>query len=252
MRWECKVFDFTRIFVFMFIHLIAQFKFHTPSIMTSKLFSTQPAPCVPKRRYDIARVVSKAHSDQCDSNVVVQSTGRRFILESVAAISALSLIPAKAVFADDFKVSESGLKYLDLKEGSGQEPKPGSRCVVHWAGYTEGYQGKRFGNSSLKDEPYEFVLGKHTAIPAFEEAVAGMKVGGIRRIQILGIHPELGYPRDRSERFVSSESNIFKYRFGPQPNDLGGQRALDFVLDNPTLQPFNRDLLIDIKLLSVR
>ena len=28
---------------------------------------------------------------------------------------------------------------------------------------------------------------------------------------------------------------LFKYRYGPQPVDLGGQRALDFVLDNPTL-----------------
>ena len=218
----------------------------------SKLFSTQPASVVPKRPHDIARLIASSHRGQYDSNFMVKSTDRRFILESLASIGALTLIPAKAVLADDFKVSESGLKYLDLKEGSGQEPKPGSRCVVHWAGYTEGYQGKRFGNSSLKDEPFEFVLGKHTAIPAFEEAVAGMKVGGIRRIQIPGIHPELGYPRDRSERFVSSEPNIFKYRLGPQPNDLGGQRALDFVLDNPTLQPFNRDLLVDIKLLSVR
>jgi hypothetical protein len=41
-------------------------------------------------------------------------------------------------------------------------------------------------------------------------------------------------------------------RFGPQPAELGGQRALDFVLDNPTLQDFNRTLLLDIKLLSVR
>lgn len=41
-------------------------------------------------------------------------------------------------------------------------------------------------------------------------------------------------------------------RFGPQPAELGGQRALDFVLDNPTLQDFNRTLLFDIKLLNVR
>ncbi len=34
--------------------------------------------------------------------------------------------------------------------------------------------------------------------------------------------------------------------------DLGGQRALDFVLDNATLRDFNRTLLFDIKLLAVR
>ena len=41
-------------------------------------------------------------------------------------------------------------------------------------------------------------------------------------------------------------------RYGPQPAELGGQRALDFVLDNTTLRPFNRTLLFDIKLLAVR
>lgn len=74
-----------------------------------------------------------------------------------------------------------------------------------------------------------------------------MHVGGVRRIEIPGSHPELGYPLDRNQRFVSGH-----YRLGPQPADLGGQRALDFVLDNPTLQDFNRTLLFDIKLLSVR
>lgn len=43
-----------------------------------------------------------------------------------------------------------------------------------------------------------------------------------------------------------------RYRVGPQPAELGGQRALDFVLDNSTLQDFNRTLLFDIKLLAVR
>ena len=32
------------------------------------------------------------------------------------------------------------------------------------------------------------------------------------------------------------DMKIFKYRYGPQPVELGGQRALDFVLDNLTLQ----------------
>lgn len=59
-----------------------------------------------------------------------------------------------------------------------------------------------------------------------------------------------------SERFtdelLSPDLKIFRYRRGPQPAELGGQRALDFVLDNATLQPFNRTLLFDIKLLAAR
>lgn len=66
----------------------------------------------------------------------------------------------------------------------------------------------------------------------------------------------LAHFRDRKQRFTnenfSSEGKIYKYQLGPQPADLGGQRALDFVLDNDTLQDFNRTLLFDIKLLAVR
>lgn len=97
-------------------------------------------------------------------------------------------------------------------------------------------------------EPFSFVLGSQTVIPAFEEAVRGMKVGGVRRIEIDGSIPGISYPRSRSERFIQGN----QYRFGPQPPDLGSQRALDFVLDNPTLSDFNRTLLMDIRLLGVR
>ena len=51
---------------------------------------------------------------------------------------------------------------------------------------------------------------------------------------------------------ISCGKKGFKYRAGPQPADLGGQRALDFVMDNSTLQDFNRTLLFDVKLISVR
>ena len=33
---------------------------------------------------------------------------------------------------------------------------------------------------------------------------------------------------------------------------FSGQRALDFVLDNATLKPFNRTLLFDVRLDAVR
>lgn len=41
------------------------------------------------------------------------------------------------------------------------------------------------------------------AIAAFEEAVAGMRAGGVRRVEVVGDHPELSYPRDRSQRFTN-------------------------------------------------
>jgi FKBP-type peptidyl-prolyl cis-trans isomerase 2 len=128
--------------------------------------------------------------------------------------------------------------------------------VVHWSGYTSGYQAKRIDNTSTRDEPYEFVLGSGDTIDAFNEAVAGMRPGAIRRVEVPGEVPSLSYPINRKERFTDElfdkEGRVYRYRKGPQPAELGGQRALDFVLDNRTLQDFNRTLLFDIRLLSVR
>eukprot|EP00884_Botryococcus_braunii_P022786 jgi/Botrbrau1/9191/Bobra.0236s0020.1 len=171
------------------------------------------------------------------------------------SIGLTPLLLSDAATANDFITTPSGLKVLDIRLGTGESPREGDRVSVDWAGYTAGYQGKKIDNTSQRDDPFDFVLGAHQVIPAFEEAVQGMKAGGLRRIEVPGNHPELGYPRDRALRFVDDsllEGKIFKYRFGPQPADLGGQRALDFVLDNPTLQDFNRNLVFDIKLLAVR
>jgi len=51
------------------------------------------------------------------------------------------------------------------------------------------------------------------AIPAFEEGIATMRAGGIRRMEIPGEIPSLSYPRDRSQRFTNelvpnSEGNV--------------------------------------------
>ena len=181
--------------------------------------------------------------------------GRRAFLLLGGSLTVTFLEDANGylAFADSpppFVKTASGLLIQDLRQGQGRIPKAGDMIEIEWEGFTTGYQGKRFGNSSKSGVPFEFELGAGQAIPAIEEAVKGMSVGGIRRIEVRGERPELSYPRDRSKRFGNDK--VFTYTVGPQPTDLGGQRALDFVLDNPTLQDFNRTLLFDIKLTAVR
>ena len=150
-----------------------------------------------------------------------------------------SLAPGDVPFVQ----SPSGLRYADLRVGDGASPQPGQTVVVEWVGYTAGYQAKKIESTRETDQPFVFTLGKGQAIPAFEEAVSEMRVGGIRRVEIPGeLEETLAYSRDPSMR----------YTVGPEPTTFGGKRALDFVLDNRTLKDFNRTLLFDIRLSNIR
>lgn len=82
----------------------------------------------------------------------------------------------------------SGLYVLDVREGGGEEATIGDTVVVHYTGWLP--NGMKFDSSRDRAEPFTFVLGEGRVIPGWEEGVAGMKVGGQRR---LVIPPHLGY-----------------------------------------------------------
>jgi FKBP-type peptidyl-prolyl cis-trans isomerase FkpA len=84
--------------------------------------------------------------------------------------------------------TESGLYVLDVQEGEGEEAASGDTVVVHYTGWLP--NGMKFDSSRDRAEPFTFVLGEGRVIPGWEEGVAGMKVGGERR---LVIPPHLGY-----------------------------------------------------------
>jgi len=82
----------------------------------------------------------------------------------------------------------SGLKYWDLKKGTGAAAVKGKTVRVHYNGWLT--DGKEFDSSFDRGEPIEFVLGTGRVIKGWDEGVAGMKVGGKRQLRI---PPELAY-----------------------------------------------------------
>jgi FKBP-type peptidyl-prolyl cis-trans isomerase FkpA len=86
------------------------------------------------------------------------------------------------------KITDSGLKYEDLVEGDGEEAAAGQRVSVHYTGWL--LDGEKFDSSLDRNQPFDFSLGKGMVIQGWDEGVAGMKVGGKRR---LTIPPQLGY-----------------------------------------------------------
>lgn len=86
------------------------------------------------------------------------------------------------------KITDSGLKYEDLAEGEGNVAEAGQRVSVHYTGWLS--DGTQFDSSVSRNEPFQFSLGKGMVIRGWDEGVAGMKVGGKRK---LTIPPQLGY-----------------------------------------------------------
>jgi FKBP-type peptidyl-prolyl cis-trans isomerase FkpA len=86
----------------------------------------------------------------------------------------------------------SGLQYEDIVEGTGALAATGHYVAVHYTGwlYEEGRVGSKFDSSKDRGQPFQFPLGAGHVIRGWDEGVAGMKVGGTRK---LIIPPELGY-----------------------------------------------------------
>jgi FKBP-type peptidyl-prolyl cis-trans isomerase len=82
----------------------------------------------------------------------------------------------------------TGLRYQDLTVGQGKEAAAGKLVSVHYTGWLP--NGEKFDSSRDRNEPFGFTLGAGQVIAGWDEGVAGMKVGGRRK---LVIPPDLGY-----------------------------------------------------------
>jgi len=83
---------------------------------------------------------------------------------------------------------DSGLKYEELADGDGEEATAGKKVTVHYTGWLE--DGTKFDSSHDRNDPFQFSLGAGMVIRGWDEGVAGMKIGGKRK---LTIPSDLGY-----------------------------------------------------------
>ncbi|KAG1667571.1 hypothetical protein FOA52_014652 [Chlamydomonas sp. UWO 241] len=170
------------------------------------------------------------------------------LLDTVTPMSAISDkdYGKKRIQYPDFVATQSGLQYKDFRDGAGEGAKAGDTIVMDWDGYTIGYYGRPFEarnkpkGSSFTGENKDFirfVLGDGSMIPAVEEAILGMRAGGIRRIIV---PEELGYP--------SAPGSDWR-GVGPKPSTFAGDRALGFVLENRGM--IDKTLLIDVEVMKI-
>ena len=80
------------------------------------------------------------------------------------------------------------LEIEDREVGTGAEAVAGSTVHVHYTGTLT--DGSKFDSSVDRGQPFSFPLGQGRVIQGWEQGIAGMKVGGKRRLEI---PPALGY-----------------------------------------------------------
>jgi FKBP-type peptidyl-prolyl cis-trans isomerase len=86
------------------------------------------------------------------------------------------------------------LEIQQLREGNGAEAQPGQKVSVHYVGTLT--DGTKFDSSRDRNKPFQFTLGAGQVIQGWDQGVAGMKVGEVRKLTIPGhlAYGERGYP----------------------------------------------------------
>lgn len=132
----------------------------------------------------------------------------KFISLAIVLISLLACSTtdkSKNTVEPKIVTTPSGLKYIDLIEGTGAAPMNGQTVFVHYVGTLD--NGEEFDNSRKRNQPFSFVLGIGKVIKGWDEGLLGMKVGGKRK---LIIPPDLGYGSRPAGKIPANSTLIFE------------------------------------------
>jgi peptidylprolyl isomerase len=112
--------------------------------------------------------------------------------------------------APDFDNSKAtktttGLKYIDLKEGTGPAVKDGDTVKVHYTGWLA-KNGKLFDSSLPRGVPFKVKVGTRAVIKGWDEGLVGLKAGSKRRLYIPA---QLGYGSEGRDAIPPNADLLF-------------------------------------------
>lgn len=132
------------------------------------------------------------------------SPGENAASQGCKTMSSTSHIPVvSTVDTTQLRRTASGLGIHDLLVGEGAEAQAGKTVSVHYTGWLT--DGSEFDSSRRSGEFITFVLGQRNVIDGWDEGLAGMKVGGRRK---LVIPPALGYGAEGRPPVIPSNSTM--------------------------------------------
>lgn len=186
-----------------------------------------------------------AASKKSDSFISRQS----FLATTIGAACATALTPTPS-FAEEATVFQlpSGLKYLELKPGSGASPRYGQLCSIAYKAYIKLPSSKDNPNPSPQQfetcNGYLLKHGNGRTISGLDEGLHTMQVGGTRRLLIppklgfvdIGLGPVPEYPWDR-QKLNGLLNDMVKYSGGTLIYEV----TLLSVLDDEADQGYYED-----------
>jgi peptidylprolyl isomerase len=123
----------------------------------------------------------------------------------VLAASAIAYLVANRSGKSGNEVTTaSGLKYVDLSEGTGVSPRAGQTVSVNYTGTLQ--NGTKFDSSYDRGQPFVFRIGTGAVIKGWDEGLMTMKVGGKRK---LIIPPNLGYGARGTPNIPANSTLLF-------------------------------------------
>jgi FKBP-type peptidyl-prolyl cis-trans isomerase FkpA len=128
------------------------------------------------------------------------------IAAALVAINQDRLFPDPPIISEanpNMITTNSGLQYEDLVIGDGQEAQAGDLVSVHYTGWLT--DGTKFDSSKDRNQPFEFSLGAGMVIRGWDEGVAGMNIGGQRK---LTIPANLGYGSRGAGGVIPPNANL--------------------------------------------
>ncbi len=148
--------------------------------------------------------------------------------------------------------TQSGLKYIEIAEGTGLQPQIGDLVEFHYTGTLD--DGTRF-ESSVGGDPVKFAFGLTSIIPGFEEGIGMMRGGGEAKFII---PPELGYGGTQAGNVPADSTLNFEVELlsvdRPAPpqqiaeekyiTTASGLKYYDFVIGNGAVPQTNDALLM--------
>lgn len=110
---------------------------------------------------------------------------------------------AQYVTEGDTTYSSSGLKWVDIQEGTGASPSWGDRVTTHYTLWLE--DGTRLQSSKDNNQPFTFTYQPRTVIDGWIEGLKTMKVGGVRKMVI---PPHIAYGQ-QARPGIPANSTLF-------------------------------------------